>query len=220
MLEPFSEQKGGKSFTDSSLQWAFAGRSRITNESKNDKGVRTTWHNVWDHWVDSQSDELVSDEGDMSLREDGTVLEEGVNIDPTDGSRQKYEELWEDLPIEAMGKKGNRSSIVVRHDDSDNGSSGLVVKVGGYCQGILKKDRLLTVERWVHQAESSSSEAVGDLEGDDSTRTRNDWIRVFKIGSAKLPCETVCSRTDGKLGNNSIKDDDGCEWKAIEEYYF
>ncbi|KAG8529950.1 uncharacterized protein KY384_005431 [Bacidia gigantensis] len=203
-------------FTGATLQWAFAGRSRNSKETKNENGELMRWHTVWDHWIDNQSDAAVSDEADMRLQEDGLVLEEGVNVDTHTGLEQKYEEMWEDLPVEAFGKKGNKSSIVVRGEDPGKRVKGLVVKVGGWCQGILKDEEQLTAERWRRREQT---ELLEDCQG--VTRQKN-WDCVYRIGNGVLPCETICEKTDGKTGATSVmqSDDNDIEWRVVEEYYY
>ena len=200
------------------LQWAFAGRSRTTSETKDEHGNRLSYHCVWDHWIDSKSDSPDVDEGDMLPQNDGTVLEQGSMRDPATGQLVQYEELWEDLDVDPIGSKGKRSSIVVKTEDSGAGTRGLVIKVGGFCQGILKHDGAFTVERWKKESPSASPEHAASVE---ATRTRNDWIRIFRTGQGVLPCEAICSRTDGKFGSNIIlKDEQEISWRVVEEYYY
>ena len=192
--EVYENEKGNISNSEASLQWAFAGKSRVTSSQRSQAGEVVSWHNVWDHFIDSKSDEPEKDEGDMSLQEDGTVLEKGVHIDATTGAREEYEELWSDLEIETMGTKGHKSSIVVRTESKIARVQGLVVKVGGYCQGLLKKEGRLTVERWQKQARQGEQDHENALGADfESMRTRNNWVRVFKLGQDALPCEYVWS---------------------------
>ena len=215
LLEPYKLEKGMASNTEACLQWAFAGKSRMTAEKKNEKGDTIFWHNVWDHWIDSKSNKPEIDEGEMTVQKDGTVLEEGVNVNAATGAVEHYEELWDDLPVEAIGKKQNRSSIVVKADHPNENMKGLVIKVGGWCQGIAKHGDELTVQRWRRQPQNESGH------GDESTMTRNDWVRVFNLGTGVLPCMEICSNTTGKLGYNSVmKDKCDVEWRVIEEYYY
>ena len=210
--------------TSECVEWAFAGTSRTKKDAKTGDGAGSRSHTVWDHWIDSKGGEGGSDEGDMTLLEDGNVLEEGVNKLP-DGTEQKYEELWKDLPVDPLGKKHNRHSIVLRAENEDQVLKGLVIKIGAWCQGILKKDGQLTVERW--QLKPKSEDEHGRDSGaevEESTRTRNDWVRVFKVGTEVLACKDVCENTAGKLGMNASKfygeRENKIEWKVIEEYYW
>lgn len=182
-------------------------------------------HTVWDHWIDSRGGEGESDEGDMIVLEDGNVLEEGTNLAADGSTEQKYEELWRDLPIDPLGKKNNRHSIVLRAENKDEDMKGLVIKIGAWCQGILKKDGELTIERWQLKPKGEDGSDEGPQnEAQEATRTRNNWVRVFKVGKEILACRDVCRNTDGKLGMNKIKKYGEkhyeIEWKVIEEYYW
>ena len=193
----------------------------MSKAEKNEKGETVFWHNTWEHWIDSKSDAPDSDEGDMTLQSDSTVLEEGTNVDATTGTVEHYQELWQDLPVDAIGKKRNRSSLVLRADCPDENVKGLMVKVGSWCQGIVKTDGKLTIERWRRQPKGSNEGNGSSAQGDESTRTRNDWIRVFRMGNGAMPIETVCSQTDGRFGLNAkVKAADEVNWRVIEEYYY
>lgn len=206
------------------VQWAFAGKSRTKKDAKTGDGPGSRSHTVWDHWIDSEGNEGGTDEGDMTVLDDGTVLEEGVTLN-SDGTEQKYEELWRDLPVDPLGKKQNRYSIVLRAENEEQYLKGLVIKIGAWCQGILKKNGQFTIERWQlkpkHEDENSQVQA-NDVE--ESTRTRNDWVRTFKMGTEVLACKDVCEYTTGKLGMNATKlygeRDNEIEWRVIEEYYW
>ena len=157
----------------------------------------------------------------MTVQHDGTVLEEGSNVNATTGAVERYEELWQDLPVDAIGKKGNKSTLVLKADHLDENFKGLVVKVGGWCEGIVKTKGNLTIERWRRQPKELDEGVMSVMKGDESTRTRNDWIRLFKMGNGSMPIESVCSQTDGKLGLNAkVKAQDESEWKVVEEYYY
>ena len=199
LLEPYSQEKVSPIIPDTCIQWAFAGKSRSTKEVKNEQGTTVSWHSAWDHWIDSKSEEPVFDEGDMNLQEDETVLETGNTVDPDTDHVEYYEELWKDLPIDEIGKKGNKSSIVAKAEMPEENFKGLVVKVGGWCQGIAKRGDQLTVERWRRQPQEGGE---GELPATEHTETtRNGWVRIFKTGDADriLPCRTMCEQTNGRF---------------------
>ena len=182
-------------------------------------------HTVWEHWIDSKNNDPAVDEGDMWLRSDGDVLERGKQRHPETGAEFVYEELWHDLDIIPLGKKQNRSSVVMRVDDAENSVRGMVVKIGGWCQGILKSGDDLTVERWERKV-TTDDQAVAPDDIDDG-RTHNNWIRTFRCGSGALPCRYICSNTSGKIGMHTTEryHTDGdrnrfSEWKVLEEYYW
>ena len=206
------------------IDWAFAGKCRTKKDPNAGDGPGSRSHTVWDHWIDSKGNEAGSDQGDMTVQEDGTVLEEGVNV-KADGEEQKYEELWKDIQVDPLGKKHNRHSIVLRAEDSEQEMKGLVIKIGGWCQGIMKRAGELTVERWQLKPKLGvESELIKENGIEESTRTRNDWVRTFKVGTETLACGRVCGHTDGKLGMNATKmygeKDNEIEWRVVEEYYW
>lgn len=237
ILRDHQQEKGRDGNIEGCLDWAFAGRSHTKSTGRGNVS-----HTIWDHWIDSKSDTPDPDEGDMTPQDDGTVLEEGTNVNATTGAESKYEELWRDLPVDQIGKKQNRSSVVLKIDDTENGVKGMIVKTGSWCQGIMKNGGNLTVERWQRKSQEASKEGPTEVD-EHEIRTRNDWVKVFKVGEAVLPCGQICQNTQGRLGLNSrIKailrggyfeeptdgswemggsiNRDDLEWKVIEEYYW
>jgi hypothetical protein len=134
------------------LNWAFAGLSRSTRAEFDTAGKLTKpMHTAWDHWIDSETEEEVNDEGDMFLQSDGTVLEKGVNEDGT-----TYEELWEDLGIRVVGRDEKRVSYVLRAEDLSKRTRGMVIRIGEWIQGTLRVGNEFTVVRWMWDAEEVS----------------------------------------------------------------
>ena len=213
------------------IEWAFAGKSRTVAQQAKKLGEGQTSHTVWDHWIDSKSDNPDTDEGDMIEQENGDVLERGKNVNPETGEETVYEELWHDLEIESLGKKHNHSSVVMRAEDLDKGLKGMVVKVGGWCQGITKIGNDLTVERWEHKLgglsgdkrEALTSHSVSEAAAD---KTRNEWFRTFRSGTGFLPCKHIIAETSGRLGLNHVFKwpynfpEKEVQWRVIEEYYW
>ncbi|KAK4694601.1 hypothetical protein P7C71_g3004, partial [Lecanoromycetidae sp. Uapishka_2] len=231
--DKLEEERGKDENTEACIQWAFAGRSHATPQGARKDGMIQLSHTVWDHWIDSKSNDPDKDEGDMWVQKNGDVLERGKNSNPETGEEIEYEELWHDLEVESMGKKHNHSSVVMRAENSEKNLKGMVVKVGGWCQGIMKVGDELTVERWEHKLGSVSDnqqEAVRVQQNGgwrtEKGRTRNDWIRTFKLGKGFLPCKDIVEETSGKLGlNHVVKDhpnywESATEWRVLEEYHW
>lgn len=217
------EEKDQEYNTQSCLEWAFAGKSRSTVK---DSSIQLS-HTVWDHWIDSRTNNPDSDEGDMWVQPNGDVLEKGKNKDPVTGELTEYEELWHDLRVESFGKKDNRSSLVIRADEPERKIRGMAIKIGGWCEGILKVEDELTVERWEWKPSDGASNVASVEVSNEDGRTPNGWIRTFRIGKGVLPCQNICSRTYGKFGLNAVlkspPDTDwksDIEWKVAEEYYW
>ena len=212
--------------SETCIEWAFAGKAHAEPKGARKGGMIQLSHTTWDHWIDSKGDNPGPDEGDMWVQRSGDVLERGKQRDAVTGAETEYEELWHDLEVTPLGTKNNRSSVVLKADGPDSGTRGLTVKVGGWCQGILKVNGVLTIERWQRVSESYDSGPKIET-GDTRKRTRNDWIRTFRVGTAVLPCEYVCSSTSGKLGLNTTlrneidnNPENLVDWKIIEEYYW
>lgn len=224
LCEKLEEEKSQEANTQNCLAWAFAGTSNTTLTK--DSSMQLS-HTVWDHWIDSRTNNPDPDEGDMWVQPNGDTLERGKDSDPVTGKETEYEELWHDLQVEAFGKKHNRSSLVMRADEPERNIRGMVIKIGSWCEGILKVKDELTVERWEWKPTDCASDLATTENSRGKERTRNDWIRTFKIGQGTLPCKNICSRTHGKFGLNAVlksttdidwKSD--IEWNVVEEYYW
>lgn len=200
----------------SRLQWAFAGRSHNKSLAENEAKAGLRSHTVWDHWIESKDDDPAPDEGDMTLLEDGTVLEEGSGTDPVSGEVTKYEELWKDLPVEPSGSNQERDCIVLHTVDDERRLQGVVIKIGKWCQGIMKARGALAVERW-----SANSGPYGAYIGESETRSSQpgEWVRTFRVGQQSLPCEALCRGTPVAKGDKTFKFDD-IEWQVLENWHW
>ncbi|KAE9377407.1 hypothetical protein N431DRAFT_463182 [Stipitochalara longipes BDJ] len=152
----------------SRLEWAFAGTSFSTPASKGKPA-----HTVWRHWVDSKTSaaDSVIDEGDMFPQANGEVLECGTMIHPATNKIEAYEECWVELPLSVdWCSEGNaeweglRRGLVVRIDD-EKGLKGLIVRIGGWMQAVLRRGEDVQIARWKY---------AGDDVG---------WERVVHIGN-------------------------------------
>ncbi|MCJ1392015.1 hypothetical protein MMC18_004882 [Xylographa bjoerkii] len=177
----------------SRLEWAFAGKS-YTTQSKVAGGPA---HTVWCHGIDSQTSDPERDEGDMYEQEDGDTLECGQNVDAETGEVKKYEELWHDVGVQLVGQEKDHFSVVLKADNQDHNTKGLIVCVGNWCQGILKVGEDTTVERW----QWSQGE---------------HWQLVAKLGQKSLVCAATFARPSLELGK-VIRHLD-LDWKVIELY--
>jgi len=175
------------------LEWAFAGKSS-TSQSEVAGGPA---HTIWSHAIDSQTSDPQRDEGDMYEQEDGDVLECGQNIDAESGEVKKYEELWHDIGVELVGQEKDYLSVVLTTDNQDNNTKGMIVRVGNWCQGILKVGEDTTVERWQWSR--------GD-----------DWQLVAKLGTKLLICGATFDNSSLELGK-VIRHHD-LDWHVIELY--
>ncbi|KAL8650351.1 MAG: hypothetical protein Q9210_003875 [Variospora velana] len=187
---------GSQSYLSNPIQWAFAGTSESVCDS-NGKCF-STWH----HWIDSQTDDPARDRGEMSTQDDGDVLENGITLNPETGMEELYEELWTDLPLTPGSSSGPaRICVVLRVEEVETGMRGMVVRVGRWCQGILKKDGAVSLERW---------QWVEDIENSrDGT-----WDVTVRVGADELPCKHIL---DVEKSVEGTKIDCGAfSWEVVE----
>ena len=166
----------------SRLEWAFAGTSSSSIIPPEEEGDAPTSHSEWVHWVDSKTDQPATDEGDMFPLPDGVhTLECGRMVNPDTGLLTEYEELWTDDEVEATEGKGegegDRWSVVLSLDDKASGAKGMVVRVGQWCQGIIKVQDEVCVERWQWGLDNAQGDVV-----------EGDWKRVARLGRLFMPC--------------------------------
>jgi hypothetical protein len=103
------------------------------------------------------------------------TLEHGSSTNPVTGESHAYEEFWTDLPILSTSPSGGKACVVLRLDATEDGLRGVVIRLGGWCQGLLVEGKDVTVERW---------ELVGNGGG-------GEWKRRVRIGDGILPCEVA-----------------------------
>jgi len=181
------------------LEWAFAGTSTVTRGESPEKPS----HSVWEHWVDSKSENPGPDEGDMYLQENGDVLEKGTQKHPETGEEVAYEELWTELEIDVIPEEGGRYSTVLKHE-SEN-ARGLFVRVGGWCQGVLKEGSKLTVERWRWASQEN-----------DPHQGPGYWKMIVRIGEGEMPSPTLYRGiADGK---DTVVVSGELKWEVMENH--
>lgn len=180
----------------SGLQWAFAGTSE---SSLDDSGRRfSTWH----HWVDSNSDDPPVDTGEMITQDNGNVLEKGNFVSPITGQREYYEELWEEVPTEKLAfGKDPHVCTVLRTEDQEKMSKGMIIRLGDYCQGILKKEGEVTVERWESHVNDVNSK-------------QGKWHKTATVGTDEMPCDEVLGSEPPHEGQQINRA--GMMWDVVE----
>jgi hypothetical protein len=128
------------------------------------------------------------------------TLEFGSSTDPATGKTTAYEECWTDLDIESTTGDGVKTCVVLCLDATAAGTRGVVIRLGGWCQGILVQGRDVTVERW----EYVEGEAGGE----------GEWKRRVRIGDLFLPCGIACKAEDMKVGG--LVNFSGYQWRVEE----
>ena len=201
-----------------SLEWAFAGTSVTTKAP--DTGVP---HTIWSHWLDSKSADPPKDEGDMYIQPNGDALECGMGISPYTGMMTNYEELWHDLEIDTIGAETQHVCVVLKVESSSLGTKGMIIRIGGWCQGIMQSSTNMTIERWkwipepIPRVEGEKTSNQVDMVSSKSAHGGN-WERVARLGSGYLPC-SVTFQTDLVKDGGTVKFGD-LQWTVVENYYW
>jgi hypothetical protein len=111
----------------------------------------------------------------MYPQPDGTVLERGSMINPSTSLVTEYEELWRDEPVSPphLGQEGKPICVVLElgRDGSDEKKRGMVVRVGQYCQALVRDGERVLVERMGWDGETGM------------------WVRMVRIGEGEVPVE-------------------------------
>lgn len=178
------------------LEWAFAGKVEVRLPDQQDtKAIaqahaRARWNRIIDSQLSYLPDE--TDEADLTLQPDGSILEAGGFPNPTTGEEEPFQEIWYLIP--QLPLTGN--CVVLKADHQDIHVRGLIVRVGQWCQGILyrsKDDKV--VERW-------HLEAPGN------------WIRDLRIGESTV--SLPCTNTFAHLEIGGTIELDGITWVVVE----
>ncbi|RPA97758.1 hypothetical protein L873DRAFT_1741357 [Choiromyces venosus 120613-1] len=161
-------------------QWAIAGKTVVGTPMR------------WVHEIDSRTDEPGEDSGMNTPLPNGDILEKGRMVDDEDGQMKDYEEVWRKVDID--------EGVVVVLECDDAGARGRVVRVGGYCQGLVKVDGKTSCERRVRDTPESK------------------WKTYYRYGDVKLPGDFACLDRAllGGGGEVSVLGQDG-EWVTFEK---
>ncbi|KAI0632513.1 hypothetical protein C8Q77DRAFT_1074447 [Trametes polyzona] len=149
------------------LEWGFSGRS-----------VGTGTHGKWIHEISSRTDhpDGEADEGDMFPHPTlpDVELERGRMAHPESGEVREYEEAWKAIPVLAVGDSHQDERLAVRletrsESGEKTGVRGAIVRVGQYCQGIVREGGKVTVQRWAWAQDGG-------------------WKQIGRVGNADIPC--------------------------------
>ncbi|KAL5524690.1 hypothetical protein ACEPAF_9835 [Sanghuangporus sanghuang] len=179
------------------IDWAFAG---ITTHQSGSSSSNLT-ESTWTHWVDSRtSDALnVRDSGVSSPMPNGDTCERGEMKD-ANGILRRYQEVWHDLRVDPVcvavfvrfrdGSEAAARGIGVHPTDIiPEDVCGVLIRVGGWCQGVLRDTNGFTVERWI-------------LSGDSADSNAKTWAPVFRSGQGNIPCVEACNTPQARLSGS------------------
>lgn len=130
---------------------------------------------------------------------DGRTLEKGEMPDPDTGMVGEYEEVWRDVPIEGAGEQavgGERVYSVLVLENEAKQARGMVMQLGGWCQGVLRVRSDVAVERWV--------------------REEGKWRREVSVGRLWVPCG-VCVEWERLPKVGGIVEYGEWEWRVVEK---
>lgn len=174
--------------------------------------LRPTKRMTWHHHIDSRypiGSSIPTDTGLIYPLNETQTIEIGCAVSfpgfPK-GSCTNYEELWEDLDIHATRHddgSNKKVCVVLRTQDvspDQDPARGIVIRLGQFVQGILRKGESVTVERWELLKTESDADAT--------------WKRTFKLGPEGLPCAAAQREEDLELGMKI--DMLGYEWEVAE----
>ncbi|KAK5169873.1 uncharacterized protein LTR77_005851 [Saxophila tyrrhenica] len=182
------------------LDWAFAGTSesevRLTAAKSSAQEASGHVHSKWHHWISSRTRNVdgIVDEGDMFPQPDGRTLETGSMVNPASGKVEAYEEMWADPEPTGAGEEGKVCKVLILRDEAHE-ARGMVVRVGQFCQGVLRIGEAFALERW-------------------GWREHGGWRREVRMGDLWLPCGVPCDGERVKLGGE-VKYGDHV-WKCVE----
>ncbi|KXJ94591.1 hypothetical protein Micbo1qcDRAFT_232049 [Microdochium bolleyi] len=210
--------------TTENLDWAFCGTSESA-PAAGDAPEGTT-HSKWHHLVSDRAPDVshVTDEGDMAPHPsgDGSVLETGRMVNPATGRDTAYEEVWVDGEPQTippwMGNVGggggggggeeSRKCVVLEARGEEGPICGMVVCLGRFCQGVVRRGQRFGLERW----SSSSSSSAGRWE----QRARLDsglWIPAREVleRAGRLEVgDVVAGKSEGVEEEGEVK------WTVVE----
>ncbi|SPO01445.1 uncharacterized protein DNG_04118 [Cephalotrichum gorgonifer] len=184
--------QGAAAEEEERLDWAFAGTS--SSRPVENSGNR---YAVWKHWVDSLTIEAETVRDEAEVRDAGEVeLEAGRMVNPATGIEADYEEAWGSVEPIATESSGDRPVCVVLQTVDDGvGVRGMVVRVGQFCQGILRAGGDVTVERWEWR--------------------EGEWTLSARFGEGRLPVHALAGDVANLVVDEVVQDGERA-WRIVE----
>ncbi|KAE9979206.1 hypothetical protein EG328_001042 [Venturia inaequalis] len=192
LLRPSTDETS-RTMSMERMDWAFSGSSKSTSGGKNKPR-----HSEWTHWVDSKTlyhEPPIVDAGDMYPVSKTRDLEKGSMPNPATGIDTEYEEVWDDMPIDVPEKSATCSTFLT--EDEEKEMKGCIVKLGSWCQGVLRVGKEISAERWKFLVEEKS------------------WVLVARVGEKSIGCE-IAFGDDKSLEVGETIEAEGREWTVKE----
>ncbi|KAF2761239.1 hypothetical protein EJ05DRAFT_497789 [Pseudovirgaria hyperparasitica] len=219
--EPYLPNEGSPM---SRLEWAFSGTTESNTVEPPSDLNEGYHHSVWRHVIDSKVpfDETPPvDEGDIYPQRDSNIsYEYGAMVNPATNEMTDYQEVWRDLDCLSLDTDGMKSCSVLTTENTEHKIRGIIIRVGQYCQALLKVGDEINVERWHYtprRPESPYSDPFQDDDSQDSTFVgrSGDWTRQLKLGSRFLPCVVTFQDENNSVGDKITRGD--FEWTIVEK---
>lgn len=145
----------------------------------------------------------MQDEGDMYPQPNGEVMEYGIMVNPASGKEEKYTECWVDLDIESLDGESRKRGWVLKTESGEEGkggkTKGMVARIGGYIQGVVRRGDDVSVERWKWSVEAKK------------------WEVVVQIGELDVSEEAFEVRKEIQKGD-VLKSGGGLVWECTEAF--
>ena len=143
----------------------------------------------------------------------GETLEKGTMKHPETGKESDYEELWGDVQVERVEEGKENVCVVLRLENEEKGLKGLVVRVGGWCQGMLRGMEEVAVERW-RCKDSRTMDGWSDGGVPEERVEEEGWQRITRLGDGEMPCNSAFN-VQGLREGAKVKARD-VEWEVLE----
>lgn len=123
----------------------------------------------------------------------GEVVERGQMVNPKSGKMEAYEESWRDIrPL------GEKVGWVLKMEGQD--ARGMVVRVGGFAQGVLRRGGVVGITRWRY---------VGGEKG---------WDPIISIEGCEVPGDVFGAKCNVMAEGDKFLSSDGLEWICVERF--
>lgn len=129
-------------------------------------------------------------------------IERGRRPRRSTGHLTHYEEIWEHIPVQPVRTGTTNLSIVLIV--CTRTARGMVIRTAHVCQGILRVNDEVTVERWCWKPRGSPSSRSGN------------WERVLRLGRLYLPCHLAMEAERWPLRKGSRLEFDNLAWHVEE----
>ena len=175
----------------------------------------------------------------MFVLANGDCIEVGMMQNPKTGKVEMYKEYWTSPNVTGKLQLGPcvvakamppQNNYETEQTPSQNGSGGLIIRIGNYCQGIMLQQSgghkgrpmvadTVLVERWtrglVHAGENSSTSATQEQY---STATSSGWDQDWRGNTPSdtgisMPCMWVLDDAR-KVGDEIVVK--GTTWTIVE----